>query len=109
MTGNSDRRGGLPAWIAAHLDEILAWGPAPMARGCIVHDCQREAHLHGLCKTHYRRAERTWHPRPSHKRYGQVQASDLKRNRKPSDPPSGALPHDTTSRQTTDAHKEGKQ
>lgn len=59
----------LPSWIADNLEEILTWGPAPVARGCFVPGCRRDAHLHGMCKTHHLRAQRAWNPRPSQERY----------------------------------------
>lgn len=66
MTNTNARvPGDLPEWLAVHADEIAAWGPAPVARGCWVIGCRRDAHLHGLCKTHHYRAARAWNPRPS--------------------------------------------
>jgi len=57
---------GLPEWLAPHAVEVASWGPAPTAPTCWVDGCQRDAHLHGLCRTHHMRAVRTWNPRPSH-------------------------------------------
>lgn len=65
MTANYETPTGLPTWIADHLAEIVSWGPAPVARGCFVPGCRRDAHLHGLCKTHHRRARRAWNPLPA--------------------------------------------
>lgn len=65
MTANPLIPDTLPDWLASHADEIVAWGPAPVARGCWVVGCRRDAHLHGLCKTHHSRATETWKPRPS--------------------------------------------
>ena len=65
MTAHYETPAGLPAWIADNVDEIVTWGPAPVARGCFVPGCRRDAHLHGLCKTHHKRARRTWNPLPS--------------------------------------------
>lgn len=56
---------GLPDWLSDHAEEVAGWGPAPVARGCWVIGCRRDAHLHGLCKTHHTRAQRTWRPRRS--------------------------------------------
>lgn len=67
---------GLPGWVADNLDEILTWGPAPVARGCFVPGCRRDAHLHGLCKTHHLRARRAWNPRPSQERYRRPSKTD---------------------------------
>lgn len=64
-TNNSLIPAGLPDWLSAHVEEVAGWGPTPVARGCWVVGCRRDAHLLGLCKTHHRRAERAWKPRPS--------------------------------------------
>lgn len=65
MTTNYEIPAGLPAWVADNVAEIVTWGPAPVARGCFVPGCRRDAHLHGLCKTHHRRAKRAWNPLPA--------------------------------------------
>lgn len=59
----------LPEWLAPHAGEVASWGAAPTAPTCWVDGCQRDAHLHGLCKTHHLRAQRAWNPRPSQERY----------------------------------------
>lgn len=62
---NDKKNTDLPGWLAEHVEEVAGWGPAPVARGCWVVGCRRDAHLHGLCKTHHTRAQRAWKPRPS--------------------------------------------
>lgn len=57
--------GTLPEWLAPHAGEVALWGATPDARECWVADCHRDAHLHGLCKTHHNRARRAWNPRPA--------------------------------------------
>ena len=63
----------LPDWLSAHVEEVAGWGPAPVARGCWVVGCRRDAHLLGLCKTHHLRAKRAWKPSPSQERYRREQ------------------------------------
>lgn len=73
----------LPEWLAPHTSEVASWGPAPAAPSCWVTGCRRDAHLHGLCKTHHVRAVRAWNPRPSQlRKRGQASVapvSDLER------------------------------
>lgn len=69
MTTEKTIPGTLPEWLAPHAEEVGSWGPAPTAPTCWVGECQRDAHLHGLCKTHHLRAQRAWNPRPSQERY----------------------------------------
>ena len=57
--------GNLPNWLAPHAEEVAEWGATPAARECWVAGCHRDAHLHGLCKTHHKRARRAWNPRPA--------------------------------------------
>lgn len=56
----------IPDWLAPHVAEVESWGPVAMvAKECWVDGCARPSERSGLCRTHFRRARRAWHPSPS--------------------------------------------
>jgi hypothetical protein len=52
------------SWIDKNLELIRQLqqvsGPTPT---CLVTDCERTTHTHGLCKAHYHRARRSFDPK----------------------------------------------
>lgn len=50
----------LPEWVAEHRAEIRTWAPiaTDCDPGCLVAACDRDHFAVGLCKAHYRRAQR---------------------------------------------------
>jgi hypothetical protein len=50
-------------WIQQHRAEIEAFGPIPgVTPECVVVGCTRSPFSRGLCKSHYKRARRTFDP-----------------------------------------------
>lgn len=68
MTSDSPIPEDLPEWLLPHAMEVADWHPVATARVCWVGECDRDAHLHGLCKAHHARARRQWNPAPSDRR-----------------------------------------
>ncbi|WP_243227563.1 hypothetical protein [Microbacterium sp. CIAB417] len=65
MNDRKEIPGTLPEWLTPHVEEVAEWGTTTTAHECWVADCERDAHLHGLCKPHFMRARRQWNPAPS--------------------------------------------
>lgn len=56
----------IPDWLAPHVAEVESWGPiATTAHECWVTGCDRPSQRSGLCRSHFVRARRAWHPAPS--------------------------------------------
>ena len=72
----------MPWWLAENWDAALAQPLLPPLNPCSVGGCDRHATIRGLCREHYRRAQRVFDPghSASRTRRGQ-QAQSMKEAR----------------------------